>query len=133
MSRCDRRHRPEHQAGLRSDRARGSLWHPQRVDDLALDAAVRAAFAARDGDALHALSMKHPSLRECAHESPWLHRVGDVDRAKGSVRVLRCAACGGRLYLRRQRTRGAATPGLSIDATLEDQMRHVERSRAERG
>jgi hypothetical protein len=102
------------------------------MDDPQTDTAVRAAFTAGDGDALDALS-RHPSLRECAHAPPWLHRIGDVALARGSVRLLRCAACGGRLYLRRQRTRAAPAPGLALDATLADQMRHVERALQEPG
>ena len=98
------------------------------MDEAQIDAAVRAAFAAGDGAALDDLSRRHPSLQACAHESPWLHRVGDVALARGSVRLLRCAACGGRLYLRRQRTRAAAAPGLPLAATLDDQIRHVERA-----
>ncbi|MFO0610905.1 MAG: hypothetical protein U0324_47520 [Polyangiales bacterium] len=98
------------------------------MDEAALDAAIRAAFQAGDGEALHALSRAHPETRECAHEHPWLHRVGDVDRARGSVRVLRCAACGGKLMLRPQRGKGSAAPGLPIDMSLEEQRRHAEKS-----
>jgi hypothetical protein len=95
-------------------------------DLAALDTAVRAAFKAGDGDALVALSREHKALEACAHESPWLHRIGDLDAARGSVRVLRCVACEGRLYLRRQRGRGAKVPGLSIDLTLDAQRAYVE-------
>ncbi len=102
------------------------------MDDATIDAAVRAAFVTGNGDALHALSQKHTSLRECSHETPWLHRIGDVARSRGSVRVLRCTACQGRLYLRRQRGAAAPAPGLSIDDTLDEQLAWVERRLAER-
>lgn len=96
------------------------------MDHASIDAAVRAAFAAQDGEALYALSKAHAALAECSHEAPWLHRIGDVARAsRGSVRVLRCAACQGRLYLRRQAQCASAAPGLSIDLTLDEQLAHV--------
>lgn len=104
------------------------------MDDASIDAAVRAAFAAKDGEALHALSKAHRSLAECGHEAPWLHRIGDVARVpRGSVRLLRCAACQGRLYLRRQAMRAAAAPGLSIDLSLDEQLAYVAQVTKERG
>lgn len=91
-----------------------------------IDDAVRAAFTAGDGDALRALAAAHASLKECAHFAPWLHRVGDVAcTPRGSVRLLRCVACDGRLYLRAQRTKAATAPGLALDLSLDAQRAYV--------
>ncbi len=103
------------------------------MDDATLDAAIRAAFKANDGEALYALSKAHNATKECSHENPWLHRVGDVARARGSVRVLRCITCGGKLMLRAQRGKAAVAPGLSIDLTLDEQRRHVDGSASNDG
>lgn len=102
------------------------------MDDASFDAAVRAAFAARNGAALEALAKAQESLTECAHEHPSLHRIHDVSLgSRGSVRVLRCTACQGRLYLRLQTMAACRLMGLSINLTLDQQLAFVERTERE--
>ncbi len=97
------------------------------MEPSSLDAAVRAAFTAGDGDALAALAKAHASLRSCDHEFPWLHRIGDVGRTgRGSARLLRCTSCEGRLYVMVQRGAAATAPGVPLDLSLDAQRAWIE-------
>lgn len=99
------------------------------MDRETLDAAVRAAFVAGDGDALAALLRAHRELKQsCSHEYPWVHRIGDVPRTKGSVRLIRCTTCDGRFYAVLQRQSGCPTPGVPLGATLDEQRARAEQA-----
>jgi hypothetical protein len=103
------------------------------MDELELQTAIRAAIAIADGNALHALAKAHPSLAPCTlHAYPWVHRIMDIQRpGRGSVRVLRCTPCGGKLALVRQPGRAALEMGVPLELPLAGQTKLAKAKLAE--